>query len=246
MDDIVLSSENTIPNFLEIKVEHSGVFGLRKSYPCAIGHSVHLGMYQIHADFKDVAFFIRKYNFPQWEDFGVLGMKVSGQGISVIIDVGIDHYSSGRTLMPTVKCHIDNFQLTLSETKKPAFVYDAILTTLNEVIKEKLAHSLQMMILEKIKNLDLVLNDLKKSKILSKNSVKSRFRYLKQEPRRAIREMIASVSSLDDTKMNDKIDLTGKGKGKKEETKPDIATESDNVDTNIDSKNYWMSNVFSI
>lgn len=78
VENIILTSDNFLPNVMEIKMKNSAVVGLRSELASTTATSVTLNFYQIYADIRDVPFYFRKKTgFPRLQDHGVANIFVS-------------------------------------------------------------------------------------------------------------------------------------------------------------------------
>jgi hypothetical protein len=77
VENIILTSDNFLPNVMEIKMKNSAVVGLRSELASQTATSVTLNFYQIYADIRDVPFYFRKKTgFPKLQDHGVANIFV--------------------------------------------------------------------------------------------------------------------------------------------------------------------------
>ncbi|KAJ3120113.1 hypothetical protein HK098_004872 [Nowakowskiella sp. JEL0407] len=235
-DDVVLTSENTIPNLLEMKLEHTTVVGLRKVLPSVMGTSVRLGLYQIHCDIRDVPFYIKKRGFPGVEDYGVLDLLVSGQGITVIADIGIDNYSSTQTLIPRIQCHIDQLQINPHHTQHDA-IYKSLLPTINKIAKVQIARSLENALYDQVMQFDAMLTKYKRnSRLFAGKTAGQGLRQLGRYRRRG------PMGILDATR-----DLVSRRKVKsRSKREQDEEAEAGAPGGSSRTRSAWMSNAFDI
>lgn len=86
VENIILTSDNFLPNVMEIKMKNAAVVGLRSELASQTATSVTLNFYQIYADIRDVPFFFRKKTgFPKLQDHGVANIFVSRRKTFLLI-----------------------------------------------------------------------------------------------------------------------------------------------------------------
>src|SRR5438046_1344268 len=110
VENLVIESENLMPNILEIQVENFFRFGRKKIYNRST-HRVSVHVSQIQCDLKDVAYYIKKkQGFPSIKDIGVMDLFLGGQGLSFDMKlVTADHKDRNRIFkVENVKVKIQN------------------------------------------------------------------------------------------------------------------------------------------
>ena len=82
VENLVIESENLMPNILEIHADSFFRFGRKKIHNRKFYRfSVHVS--QIQCDLKDVAYYIKKkQGFPSITDTGVMDLFLGGHGLS--------------------------------------------------------------------------------------------------------------------------------------------------------------------
>ncbi|KAJ3328869.1 hypothetical protein HDU76_009124, partial [Blyttiomyces sp. JEL0837] len=101
LEDIAIYTDNVIPKLMEVKMANSSMFGLRQNIGAETMHTLKVSMFQIHADVRDVPFYVhKKTGFPRVTDTGIANLLIDGQGITVTIKVDVDLESPGQTLRP--------------------------------------------------------------------------------------------------------------------------------------------------
>src|SRR6202035_1350581 len=82
VENLVLESENLLPNILEIQADNTFRWG-RKKLSSRNVHRFAVHVSQIQCDLKDVAYYIKKkQGFPSLKDTGVMDIFLGGQGLS--------------------------------------------------------------------------------------------------------------------------------------------------------------------
>ena len=82
VENLVVESENLMPNILEVRADTFFRFGRKKIQNRSVhGFSIHAS--QIQCDLKDVAYYIKKkQGFPSMKDTGVMDLFLGGEGLS--------------------------------------------------------------------------------------------------------------------------------------------------------------------
>ncbi|KAI9003864.1 hypothetical protein DFJ74DRAFT_693907 [Hyaloraphidium curvatum] len=119
VENIILTSDNFLPNVMEIKLKNAAVVGLRSELASTASTSVTLNFYQIYADIRDVPFYFRKKTgFPRLSDHGVANIYLGGQGMSIILKLGMDLTSTQRTLwIRKCKTYVDDLRIEIRESR---------------------------------------------------------------------------------------------------------------------------------
>src|SRR5277367_82598 len=82
VENLVVESENLMPNILEIQADTFFRFG-RKKIHNRNQHRFSVHASQIQCDLKDVAYYIKKkQGFPSLKDTGVMDVFLGGEGLS--------------------------------------------------------------------------------------------------------------------------------------------------------------------
>lgn len=162
VEDIVLSSQNFLPNLMELKMKNAALIGLRKGVESATGHSVTMNFFHIQSRIQDVPFYFRKkHGFPRISDYGVADLLIGGQGISVLLKLGIDQYSPTRTLVPRrVMCTVDNLKLQIHGSQRDS-LYKMFGGVMSTQIKAQIQRSVETTLLNLIDRVDETLTRLK-------------------------------------------------------------------------------------
>ncbi|KAJ3208953.1 hypothetical protein HDU67_006466 [Dinochytrium kinnereticum] len=140
VEDIVLTTENVVPNLMEVKMKNSVLFGLRPEVGTAMDHSLSLNFFQIQADVRDMPFFFRKKTgFPQMTDWGVANFHIGGEGITVRTKIGLDLESSQTTIYPQkVVVSVENLNLEIIASRNDA-LYRVLHSTIIGILRREIA-----------------------------------------------------------------------------------------------------------
>jgi len=122
MENLIITSDNFLPNVLEVKMKNAVVMGLRKNIESTFNSHVTINMYQIYADIRDVPWYYKKKKgFPKMSDHGVLSTFVGGNGISILIKLGLDKENPNRTIfVRRVRTHVDDLRIDIRGEKHEA------------------------------------------------------------------------------------------------------------------------------
>ncbi|RXK41203.1 hypothetical protein M231_01608 [Tremella mesenterica] len=147
IENLVLSGPNLFPNIVSIEAHNSFKFS-----PCSEinktldvhHHRFRLGLSQIQADIRDVAFaFRRKSGWPRISDHGLADVVLAGQGIS--IDVELESVENRRdTVFKTnhVNVKIDTLKFSIRDSKHD-LLYKFIKGVATGVIKKAITAAIQ-------------------------------------------------------------------------------------------------------
>ncbi|KAI9140957.1 hypothetical protein BKA69DRAFT_1125317 [Paraphysoderma sedebokerense] len=115
LDNIIVTSDNFLPNVFEVKMENAAILSPRNEIQDEYTHTFTLNTFQIQADVRDVSFFYRKKTgFPRMSDHGVADFTISGQGITVLTTVQYNRWDPHRTLIPRkVQCRVDELNVNI-------------------------------------------------------------------------------------------------------------------------------------
>jgi Family of unknown function (DUF5923)/Protein of unknown function (DUF4449) len=118
VENLVVESENLMPNILEIQVNTFFRFGRKKMHNRSQHHfAIHVS--QIQCDLKDVAYYIKKkQGFPRLEDTGLMDIFLGGQGLSFNMELATaDAKDRNRIFkLENVKVKIQNLNIVLKKS----------------------------------------------------------------------------------------------------------------------------------
>ncbi|TPX39179.1 hypothetical protein SeMB42_g06425 [Synchytrium endobioticum] len=154
VENIVLASENFLPNYMEIKLKNAALIPLRRHETTSLSHGFTMNLYQIQAHMEDMPFYFRRKSFPSITDCGVCDVHLSGQGITVMVKMAIDQYSESRTLVPRrIRCFVDQLDLSIHNSQHDT-LYRALSPVLNTVLKTQIASAIENQVFDIIHSLD--------------------------------------------------------------------------------------------
>ncbi|KAJ3341282.1 Cullin-associated NEDD8-dissociated protein 1 [Gonapodya sp. JEL0774] len=162
MEDLIITSDNFLPNVLEVKMKNAVVMGLRKSLESSFNSHITLNLYQIFADIRDVPFYFkRKKGFPRMSDHGVLSMLVGGQGISVLLKLGLEKDDPKRTLfVRRIRTHVDDLRIDIRGEKHEA-LYTMFSPLIHQLVRTQIQKTVDITIRDWVNYIDAQITNLK-------------------------------------------------------------------------------------
>ncbi|RDW94751.1 hypothetical protein BP5796_00514 [Coleophoma crateriformis] len=154
IENLVIESDNLMPNVLEVASDNYFRYG-RKKIANKNANSVMLSISGVQMDLRDVSYYVkRKQGFPSVTDLGVADIFLGGSGFSFKIKMSNAQKSDKQNFFKIDKVDVDvkNFNIKLKQSKhkllfavaKPIMLKvmrPAIQKALEKVIKDK-AHEL--------------------------------------------------------------------------------------------------------
>ncbi|KAI8847603.1 hypothetical protein BC829DRAFT_476181 [Chytridium lagenaria] len=146
VENIILTTENIVPNLMELKVKNSFLIGLRPEVGTAMDHSFTLNFFQIQADEKDW--------LPADDGLGFANLKIGGEGITVKTKIGLDFESSRTTIFPQkVVVSVENLDLQIVYSRNDA-LYRMMHTAIVAILRRELAALVGKQVLQTIAIVD--------------------------------------------------------------------------------------------
>merc|ERR1712093_674687 len=151
IENLVIESDNLMPNVLEIANDNYFRWG-RKKVANKIAHSIMLSVAGVQMDLRDVSFHIKKkQGFPSLTDTGVADIFLGGTGLSFKMKMSTAEKKDRQNFFKVDKVDVDvkNFNIKLKQSKhkvlfaigKPMMLKvmrPALQKALEKVIKDKL------------------------------------------------------------------------------------------------------------
>ncbi|KXS21551.1 hypothetical protein M427DRAFT_273163 [Gonapodya prolifera JEL478] len=162
LENLIITSENFLPNVLEVKMKNAVVMGLRKSIDSSFNSHFTINFYQTFADIRDVPFYVkRKKGFPRMSDHGVLSMFVGGQGVSILVKLGLVKDDPRRTLfVRRIRTHVDDLRIDIRGEKHEA-LYTIFSPIIHQVVRSQIQKTIESTIRDWIGYLDENITGLK-------------------------------------------------------------------------------------
>lgn len=140
VENLVLSGPNLFPNIVNIDAHNHFSFSPYENINRKLNthhHTIHIGLSQIQADLRDVAFsFRRKKGWPKISDHGLADVVIGGKGISA--DVTLESVENSRSYVFKVKqsrVTVDTLKFSIRDSRHD-LLYKFIKATANNVIKK--------------------------------------------------------------------------------------------------------------
>lgn len=154
-DNIVFSTENILPNLIELAMQNELQVSPRPDLPDAYFiNIITLNIYQIQCDFRNIEFAIRKKSFPKMEDMGLADVFLGGNGLSVETKTAYDSNLWYTTLVPQeINATIDNLRIQLHDSQHDT-LYRLLGKSLLNSIKKRLTASIEDAIFNIIRSID--------------------------------------------------------------------------------------------
>ncbi|KAL7423409.1 hypothetical protein Q5752_000989 [Cryptotrichosporon argae] len=142
IENLVLSGPNLFPNVVVVENHNYFKFSPYDNINKTLDtnhHRFRVGLSQIQADIRDVQFSFRKHSgFPKISDHGLADVVISGQGISVDIEIEtVENKRDSVFKVNAVNTKIDNLAFALRQTKHDLlykFIKAAATTTIKKAI----------------------------------------------------------------------------------------------------------------
>jgi hypothetical protein len=162
IENLILTSDNFLPNVMEVKLKTAAVIGLRRDLDSTFSSSFTLNFFQIYADVTDVPFYYkRKSGFPRMSDWGVANVFLGGQGMTIIVKLGFDKDSKTKTLfVRKVKVYIDDLRIQLKAEKHDA-VYRLLAPMINSLVKKQITSAIEETVKDWVSTIDEQITPLK-------------------------------------------------------------------------------------
>jgi hypothetical protein len=157
LDNVILSGPQIIPSLIEFRVENELQLSPRPELPDAYFlNVVHLAVYQVQVNIRNVEFAIRKKKFPTFEDVGLANIVLAGNGLSLVTRTAVDPNLPYTTLVPMViEATIDQLNLEILEShhKTLGRLFGKSLVA---AIKKRLCLALESQVYQAIRRLDAI------------------------------------------------------------------------------------------
>ena len=163
IENLVLESDNFMPNVLEIASENYMRFG-RKKIASRSKHSIDVKVAGIQMDLRDVSYYIkRKQGFPAITDKGVANFLLAGEGFTFRMKLSSLDKSDERSFfkIDKVDVAIHNLQIKLVKSNHK-MLFSLFKPLMLKVIRPGLQKALEKAIKDQATKLDTMLFEIKK------------------------------------------------------------------------------------
>jgi len=162
VENLVIESDNLMPNILEIANDNYFRWG-RKKVANANKNSVQLSVSGIQMDLKDVSYYVkRKQGFPSITDTGIADIYLGGTGLSFKIKMSTADPKDRQNFFKVDKVDVDvkNFNIKLQKSKHK-LLFAIAKPMMLKVIRPALQKVLEKQIKDQIHELDSLIYQVK-------------------------------------------------------------------------------------
>jgi DNA ligase-4 len=162
IENLVLESDNFMPNVLEIASENYKRFG-RKSLANKSRHSIDIKVAGIQMDLRDVSYYIkRKHGFPAITDTGVANMLLAGDGFCFRMKLASPDEKDKQSFFKVEKVDVDVKNLNIKLVKSShKMLFGLFKPLMLKVLRPGLQKALEKAIMDQAKQLDALLFQIK-------------------------------------------------------------------------------------
>jgi len=155
IENVVVESENLMPNIFEIQADAFFRFGRKKIHSRSVHHfSVHVS--QIQCDLKDVAYYVKKkQGFPSIKDTGVMDVYLGGKGLSFDMKLATAEANDRNRIfkVENVKVRISNLNIVLKQSNHKT-LFGFFKPLLTGIVKSVVAKAAEVQIRRSFDQLD--------------------------------------------------------------------------------------------
>ncbi|KAK4231477.1 hypothetical protein QBC38DRAFT_223649 [Podospora fimiseda] len=162
IENLVLESDNFMPNMLEIASENYMRFG-RKNLTSKSHHTFDVKVAGVQMDLRDVSYYIkRKQGFPSLTDTGVANILLAGDGFTFRMKMATptDRDSQNFFKIDKVDVDVKNLQIKLAKSNHK-LLFSLFKPIMLKVIRPGLQKALEKAIKDQAKKLDTILFQIK-------------------------------------------------------------------------------------
>jgi Family of unknown function (DUF5923)/Protein of unknown function (DUF4449) len=174
IENLVLESDNLMPNILEIEADNFFRFG-RRAISSRRQHRITIHASQIQCNLKDVAYWIRKkQGFPSLTDTGLMDIFLGGEGLSFYMKVSnaLEQDRNRIFKVDDVKVSVKNLKINLRRSKHK-IMFAIFRPFLMGLVKPAVAKAAEVQIRRSFDRLDeqlwLIQNEYNKAKAEAKD-----------------------------------------------------------------------------
>jgi DNA ligase-4 len=155
IENLVLESDNFMPNVLEIASENYMRWG-RKKIANKNKHAVEVKVAGIQMDLRDVSYYVkRKQGFPSITDTGVANIILAGDGFSFKLKMSTPDAKDRQNFFKVDKVDVDVKQLSIKLTKSNhKLLFNLFKPMMLKVLRPALQKAVEKAIRDKIDQLD--------------------------------------------------------------------------------------------
>jgi len=162
VENLVIESDNLMPNILEVANDNYFRWG-RKKVANTNKNSIQLSVSGIQMDLKDVSYYVkRKQGFPSLTDTGIADIYLGGSGLSFKMKLSTADKKDRQNFFKVDKVDVDvkNFNIKLQKSKHK-ILFAIAKPTMLKVIRPALQKVLEKQIKDQVHELDSLLYQVK-------------------------------------------------------------------------------------
>lgn len=162
IENLVLESDNFMPNMLEIASENYMRFG-RKKVSSKSKHTFDLKVAGIQMDLRDVSYYVkRKQGFPSLSDTGIANILLAGEGFTFRMKMGTADEKDRQNFFKVDKVDVDvkNLQIKLAKSNHK-LLFNLFKPIMLKVLRPGLQKALEKAIKDQFNKADALLWQIK-------------------------------------------------------------------------------------
>ena len=162
IENLVLESDNFMPNMLEIASENYMRFG-RKKVASKSKHTFDLKVAGIQMDLRDVSYYVkRKQGFPSLSDTGIANILLAGEGFTFRMKMGTADEKDRQNFFKVDKVDVDvkNLQIKLAKSNHK-LLFNLFKPIMLKVLRPGLQKALEKAIKDQFNKADALLWQIK-------------------------------------------------------------------------------------
>jgi hypothetical protein len=155
IENLVIESDNLMPNILEVANDNYFRWG-RKKVANKNHNSISLSISGVQMDLRDVSYYVkRKEGFPSITDLGVADIFLGGNGLSFKVKLSTAEKSDRQNFFKVDKVDVDvkNFNIKLKQSKHK-LLFGLFKPVMLKVIRPALQKALEKTIKEQVHQFD--------------------------------------------------------------------------------------------
>ncbi|KAL2262679.1 hypothetical protein VTK26DRAFT_432 [Humicola hyalothermophila] len=163
IENLVLESDNFMPNILEIASENYMRWGRKKNNVSKSRYSVDVKVAGIQMDLRDVSYYIkRKQGFPSITDQGVANMVLAGDGFTFRMKLGSPDDKDAQRFFKIEKVDVDVKNLNIKLVKSShKLLFNLFKPLMLKVLRPGMQKALEKTIKDQARRLDTMMFQIK-------------------------------------------------------------------------------------
>lgn len=162
VENLVLESDNFMPNILEVASEHYFHWG-RKNLPSNQKQSIEITVKGVQMDLRDISYYIkRKQGFPAITDEGIASVLMAGEGFCFTIKVSTADAKDAQNFFKIDRVKVDIKDVHISLTKsKHKFLFNLFRPLMMKVMRPALQKVAEKAIRDQFDQMDRLMFQIK-------------------------------------------------------------------------------------